>query len=99
MHSSISVTANGNILNDGNFKRLSGGNAARKYRIVSMFVITTAQLHSHFASALEQAPPTGVGGNQRTVTGQGQAHGLGQAVHGIGGKHTRAGAAGRAGTA
>jgi hypothetical protein len=38
-------------------------------------------------------------GQRRAVAGQRQAHGLGQAVHRIGGEHARAGAAGGAGRA
>ena len=40
-----------------------------------------------------------MGGQNRAVAGQGQAQGLGQTVHRIGGEHARTGAAGRAGRA
>src|SRR5690606_25070726 len=41
----------------------------------------------------------GVGGQGGAVARQGQAQGLGQAVHGVGGEHARAAAAGGAGAA
>ena len=45
---------------------------------------------------LEQVLAVGVGGEDGAVAGQGQADGLGQAVHRVGGEHAGAGAAGRA---
>ena len=52
-----------------------------------------------FGGALKEQFAIGMGGDHRAVAGQGQAEGLVEAVHGVGGEHSRAGAAGRAGAA
>ena len=54
------------------------------------------QVHDGGAGVLGQLDPGGVGGGDGAVAGQGQAQGLAEAVHGVGGEHAGAGAAGGA---
>jgi hypothetical protein len=56
-----------------------------------------ASVHHQAPGLQEQLLAVGVGGEQRAVAGQRQAQGLGEAVHGVGREHARAGAAGGAG--
>ena len=55
------------------------------------------QLHDLHARVLGQAQPGGIDGGDGAVAPQGHADGLGEAVHGVGGVHAGAGAAGGAG--
>ena len=55
------------------------------------------QLHNFHAGVLGQPQPGGPHGGDGAVAPEGHTDGLGEAVHGVGGVHTRAGAAGGAG--
>ena len=72
---------------------------ARQHGFVVLLVVALAQLHDQATGALEQLLAVGVRGHHRAVARQGQAQRFGQAVHGVGGEHARAGTAGRAGGA
>ena len=74
---------------------LTSGNAAGKYAFVSLFIILISVFNNQLGGILKQFLAILVGSHNRTVTRQRQTDSLVQAVHGIGGKHTRATSASR----
>lgn len=61
--------------------------------------MAAGEFHNPLSGLHKQVAPGGVGGHKATIARQRQAERFGQAVHGIGGEHARAGAAGGAGRA
>src|SRR5690606_3601499 len=74
-----------------------GGDAAGQDRVVVLLVVAAGEVQDRPGRADVQVLAGGVGGEDRAVARQGQADGLGQAVHRVGGEHARTGAAGGAG--
>ena len=97
MQDGVGGAAHGDVHGHGVFKRFFGGDAARQYGFVVLFIIAFGDFDNHTARFEEQFFAACVGSEVGTVAGQGQAECFGQAVHGVGGEHARAGAAGRAG--
>ena len=91
----VGGTAHGHIHGHGVLEGFLGGNGARQHGIVGIVVVLVGDLDDLLSGALEQVLAVGVGGEDGTVAGQGQADGLGQAVHRVGGEHAGAGATGR----
>jgi hypothetical protein len=93
----VGGAAHGDVQAHGVLEGLEAGDVARQGAGVVLLVIAPGQVHGQPAGAQEQLPALGMGGQQGAVAGQGKPQGLGQAVHGIGGEHAGAGAAGGAG--
>ena len=85
----VGRAAHGNVQRHGVFKGFKTHRARQDAGIVA-FVILAGQLNDAPPGAFEQPFAVGVGGQQGAIAWQGQAHGFGQAVHGVGGKHSRA---------
>ena len=85
--------SHGHIHGHGVLEGLLGGDGPGEYRLVVLLVVPIGDFDHHPAGLFEEHLPGGVGSQGGAVAGQGQAHGLGQAVHGIGGEHTCTGAA------
>ncbi len=92
----VGGTTHGHIHGHGVLEGFLGGDGARQHGIVGIVVVLVGDLDDLLGGALEQVLAVGVGGEDGAVAGQGQADGLGQAVHRVGGEHAGAGAAGRA---
>ena len=92
----VGGTAHGHIHGHGVLEGFLGGDGARQHGIVGIVVVLVGDLDDLLGGTLEQVLAVGVGGEDGAVAGQGQADGLGQAVHRVGGEHAGAGAAGRA---
>ena len=95
----VGGAAHGDVQAHGVLEGGLGGDGARQDGGVVVLVVGPGDLDDLVADALEELAAVGVGGQQGAVHGQGQAEGLGEAVHGVGGEHARAGAAGGAGQA
>ena len=93
----IGRAAHGDVHGHGVFKRFFSGNAARQHGFVVLLVVAFGDFDNHAAGFEEQFFAACVGRQIRTVARQGKAECFGQAVHGVGGKHAGAGAAGWAG--
>src|SRR5690606_23138783 len=74
-----------------------GGDAAGQDRVVVLLVVAAGEVQDRGGRADVQVLAGGVGGEDRAVAREGQADGLGQAVHRVGGEHAGTGAAGGAG--
>ena len=72
------------------------GDVARQRAGVVLLVVAFGQLNDALTGVEEQLLTVGVGRQQRTVARLREAQRFGQAVHGVGGKHTGTGTAGRA---
>ena len=73
---------------------------ARQHRFVVLLVVALAQLHGQCGRrCLNSCSRSACVATTRAVAGQRKAQRFGQAVHGVGGEHARAGTAGRAGRA
>ena len=92
----VGGTTHGHIHGHGVLEGFLGGDGARQHGIVGIVVVLVGDLDDLLGGTLEQVLAVGVGGEDGAVAGQGQADGLGQAVHRVGGEHAGAGAAGRA---
>jgi hypothetical protein len=97
MQHRVGRAAHGNVERHGVFEGLKPRNGARQHGFIVLLVITPRQVDDQVAGLQEQAPAVGVGCQHRAVARQGEPQRLGQAVHGIGREHARAGAAGGAG--
>ena len=95
----IGRAAHGDVEGHGVLERLEGGDGARQRVRIVLLVIAAGEIDDQVAGFDEEAPAVGMGGERRAVAGQRQAERLGQAVHGVGGEHAGARAAGRAGGA
>ena len=78
---------------------LPRGDAPWQYALVAVAVIFIGILHNQPCRIFEKNPPVDVGSQYRAVARQSQSDSLVQAVHRVGGKHTRAASASRAGMA
>ena len=92
----VGGAAHGHIHRHGVFERMLRGDGTRQHGIVILMIVAVRQIDDKLAGFLEQFLAVGVGGKRRSIARQREAEGLGEAVHGIGGEHTRAGTAGRA---
>ena len=90
----VGRTTHRDIKAHGVFKRASAGNLTRQRRGVILLVPAPRQLDDQTSRAQKQLFPVRVGRQQRAVAGQTQPQSLGQAIHGVGGEHARAGATG-----
>ena len=95
----IGGAAHGDVERHGILERRLGGDVARQGTRIILFIPALGQGHDALARQLEQLLAVAMGRQQRTVARLGEAQGLGQTVHGVGGKHTGAGATGGAGAA
>ncbi len=92
----VGRSAHGHVERHGVLEGLEGGDRTRQRRGVVLFVVALGKLDGDAARAQEQRLAIGVRSDQGAVAGQRQAQSLGEAVHGIGGEHARARAAGGA---
>ena len=92
----VGRTAHRHIQRHGVLERLLGGNRTGQNRLVILLVVALGQLNDAAAGIQEQLLTSHLGSQGGAVTGQRQANGLIQAVHGVRGEHTRAGTTGRA---
>src|SRR5690554_1338558 len=99
MQDGVGGAAHGNVHGHGVLERFQGGNAAGQHAGVIVLVVALGVLDNLAAGFQEQLLTVGMGSQQRAVARKGQADGLGQAVHGVGGEHAGAGATGGAGAA
>ena len=93
----VGGATHGNVQRHGVVKSLGSGDGARQHGLVVAVVIALDELDDGGAGLLVQRLAGGVGREHRTIARQGQANCFGQAVHGVGGEHARAGTAGGAG--
>src|SRR5690554_1914530 len=93
----IGASAHGNIEGHGVHKGRLGGNVAGQYRNITVLVIAVGQFYNLVGGVFEELSTVHVGGYNGAVARQGQSQSLVEAVHGVGGKHARAGAAGGTG--
>lgn len=77
----VGGTAHGHIHGHGVLEGFLGGDGARQHGIVGIVVVLVGDLDDLLGGTLEQVLAVGVGGEDGAVAGQGQADGLGQAVH------------------
>ena len=54
------------------------------------FVVSQGIGHYLPGSSAEKTDALGVGGHESAVAGKGEAYGLGEGIHGVGGEHSRA---------
>ncbi|CCK16893.1 two component transcriptional regulator, winged helix family [Cronobacter universalis NCTC 9529] len=97
MQDSVGGAAHRDVERHGVFKRRFARDIARQYAGVVLLVITFGERNDAFARIDEEIFTIGMGRQQRAVARLRQAQRLGQTVHGVGGEHAGAGAAGRAG--
>src|SRR5699024_265128 len=91
----VGGTSHGHVEGHGVDERVAVGDVARQHRLVAVAVVAVGQVDDEVAGAGEQVAAGDLGGQRRTVARQGQAQGLGEAVHRVGGEHAGAGTAGR----
>ena len=97
MQHGVGRAAHGDVQSICVFKCFKGGNATRQNRFVAFDIIGLRHVDNAFGRSLKEFPAQGVRGEYGAVAGQSQAYGFIETVHAVGGKHTRAGAAGGAG--
>ena len=90
MQGAIRRAAQSHIHDDGIFQRLFSDD-------ITGLHIVFHQLHDFHAAFLGKLDTGGQGSGNGSIAGEGQPQGFAQAVHGVGGKHTGAGAAGGTG--
>ena len=78
-------------------KGVLGGDGTGQNRIIIIVVIRTAHIDNAVAGFQEELLTLNLGGQGGAVSGECQANGLVQAVHGVCGEHTSARSTGRAG--
>ena len=93
----IGRPAHGDVERHGVLEGCEVRDGAGQDRHVVLLVVPTGHVDDEMAGLDEEAPAVGMGGERGAVARQGEAEGLGEAVHGIGREHARAGPAGRAG--
>src|SRR5690554_6762015 len=89
----IGASAHGNIEGHGVHKGRLGGDVAGQYRGVAVLIVPVGQFYNLVGGVFEELSAVDVGGYNGAVARQGQTQRLVEAVHGVGGKHARAGAA------
>ena len=93
----VGRAAHGDVQPHGIGEGGAAGDRARQHRVVVTLVVVTAQVDDE-ATRVEEEVAARLGrGQGGAVAGKGEAEGLGEAVHRVGGEHARAGAARRAG--
>ena len=80
------------------FRRRRGWRLRGK-RLIALMVVAPSQRHDQRACLGEQLAPGDLGSQSGAIARQGEAQSLGQAVHGVGGKHAGARTTGGAGGA
>ena len=96
MQHCIGGATHGHIHGHGVLERFLGGDGTREHSLVIIVVILLGDLDDLLGGALEQILAVGVRSQNGAIAWQGQADGLGQAVHRIRGEHAGAGTTGRA---
>ena len=94
MQNRVGGTAHGYIQGHGIHKGGLGGDGARQDRGIPVVVPGVGHGDNKPGGLFKELRSLGMGGHHGPVAGQGQAQGLIQAVHGVGGKHPGTGAAG-----
>ena len=93
----VGRAAHGDVEGHGVLEGGTAADVARQDRLVVLLVVACGQLDDRTARVLVERLAGGVRGEHRAVAGEGEADGLGEAVHRVGGEHAGAGAAGGAG--
>ena len=91
--------AHGDVEGHGVLESAKAGDLARQHAHAVLLVIALGEIDDQVAGFDEQAFAVRMRGERRTVTGQRETKGFGQAVHGIGGEHAGTRTAGRTGGA
>ena len=89
MKYSIGRTTHRNIQCHGIEESFASCDTFRQYAFISFFIIFIGILHDEGSSILEQLCTVGVSSKDGTIARQSQTDCFIQAIHGIGGKHTR----------
>ena len=97
MQHSIGGAAHGDVEGHGVLEGLEGGDAAGSGGEVVVLVVAAGQIDDGAASLEEELLAVGVGGHDGAIAGLGETERLVEAVHGVGGEHAGAGAAGGTG--
>ena len=97
MQDGVRRTSHRDVKAHGVVERRLGGDGAWEDGGVVLVVPALGQGDDGASGCLEEFATIRVGGQQGTVAGQGEAEGLRQAVHRVGGEHARTRPAGRAG--
>ena len=95
MQHCIGGATHGHIHGHGVLEGFLGGDGTREHSLVIIVVILLGDLDDLLGGALEQILAVGVRSQNGAIAWQGQADGLGQAVHRIRGEHAGAGTTGR----
>ena len=93
----VGRAAHGDVERHGVQERGARGDAAGQHGLVAVFIVLVGILYDLARRLAEKLRAHGVRGQDGAVAGQGQADGLGEAVHRVGREHAGAAAAGRAG--
>lgn len=88
MEDGVGAAAHGNVERHGIEERLTGGNAARKNRVVAVLIVSKGVLHDLTCCVAEKTDTVGMRGKDGAVAGQSQSDGLGERVHRVGGEHS-----------
>ena len=88
MEDSVGAAAHGNVERHGIEERLTGGNAARKNRVVAILIVSKGVLHNLTCCVAEKTDTIGMRGKDGAVAGQSQSDGFGERVHRVGGEHS-----------
>ena len=89
----VGRASHGDIQRHGVQESLAGGNASGQYVLVPVAVILVGIFHDEPRRILEKNLAVGMSGKNGAVSGQSQTDSLVQAIHRIGGEHTRAASA------
>ena len=92
----IGRAAHGDVERHRVLEGLEIRDVARQHALVVLLVIATGEIDDQVARLHKEALAVRMGRQHRAIARQREAQRLGEAVHGIGGEHARAGAAGRA---
>ena len=92
----VGGAAHGHVQAHGVLEGFLGGDGTRQDGVVLIVVVGAAHVDDARAGLGEELLAFDLGGQGGAVTGQGQADGLVEAVHGVRGEHAGAGAAGGA---
>ena len=93
---SIRGAAHGNVQAHRVLESVLGSDRARQNRIIIIVVVRAAHINDAVASFQEELLTLNLRSQCRAVTGECKADSLVQAIHGVRGKHARAGSTGRA---
>ncbi len=87
MQHGVGRATHGDVEGHSVLKGLTGGDRTRQDALVLIVVVAPGDLDDGSSRVLVELLASSVGGKRGAVAGQGQAKGLGQAVHGVGGEH------------